>query len=169
MGGKFTTGITSNPPLRQVAKELKAADKALPKRLAKVNKEAADIVASDARDRAGGEGPQESRMAGAVKAAATTGAVAINISNTSSYPYALAAFLGTKKRTGWYADDRYADSAGRQFPDWVGASWEPGGTGGPKPIQEAIRTNLDRVLEMHGEAVDDLLDEVFGEARTGGL
>lgn len=165
MAGKVSTGITSDPPLRSLAKELRAVDRTLPKRLAAVNKEAASIVADDSRDRAQGEGGAEARMAGAIKAAATTGAVAINVSDTAGYPYALAAFLGAKGRFGWYADDRYADSEGRQFPEWVGASWEPGGSGGPEPIQDAIRNNLDRVLAMHGDAVDDLLTEIFGEAR----
>ena len=92
----------------------------------------------------------------------TTAAARIGIRPT---PGAQATFWGAKRRTGWYARERYSGSTGRQHPPWVGASWGAGKRGeGPYVLNEAIADHRDEIDEMVLAAPM----EVFRQATGGG-
>ena len=162
---KTGTGVNTDPDLKALAKNLRAADKQLPKQLAKVNQRAAEIIAGESRANAASDGGLEAKAAPAIKASAAQGEVRIVVAATSAHPYALVAFLGAQRHTGWYSDSRY-DDGHPQHPAWIGDTWVPGETGGPYAINQAIRDRLDDMLEAHGQAVDDFVDQAF--ASPGG-
>lgn len=147
-----SVGIDTNPPLKQVAKQLRKADKELAKEFGKVNQKAADKIAKTAKSKAEGDGGVEAKASAAIKASRTAGAVKVTVSSAGAHPYALGAFLGAK--------------AYPQFADWVGTDWEPGGDGGPYALNPAIREELPGVLADYGDAVEEFWDHAF---TTGGI
>ncbi len=119
-----------------------------------LNRRVSDLVGGRARSAAG------SSLGRAIKSRAT---------NTSAYietvpkpPYALAHLWGAKRRTGWYSNPRYAASAARQFPAWVGNQWDPGETGGqPYHIGPAINRSVDEVMALYSEAITEVAKDAF--------
>lgn len=75
-------------------------------------------------------------------------------------PKANTAFMGAKKKTGWYAALRYRDST-RQHPEWVGNQWTAGGPGGPYAVNPAIRDNITLILNTYAHAVDRVARRAF--------
>jgi hypothetical protein len=146
--------------LRTELRRLKPDSPEWARRFGQVNKTGGTVIVEDAQRRASGLGRQQSRAARAIKASSGQMGIRIRLAGGSSVPTALAAFLGQNQRSGWYARRRYKHSAGRQFQPWVGNSWEPGGPGGPLAINPAIRANLDDVLDMWGDAVEDLMQDL---------
>lgn len=72
-----------------------------------------------------------------------------------------AAFWGAKKRTGWYAAQKYAGGP-TQHPEWVGNNWDVGVLGqGPYAINPAIFHELDNIERAYGEAVEDIARRAF--------
>lgn len=114
------------------------------------NKAAAEIVAAAVP--AQQLTPQQRRMAARVKAGADLQAGLLRIANTVSAPFAVAAFMGTKKRTGWYARPRYRASRRRQFQPWVGQSR-------PRPIDAAIDKTWPAVEARYLDALADAFDK----------
>lgn len=75
----------------------------------------------------------------------------LSIKNTAAAPFALAAYMGTKKQTGWYARARYNNSTGKQFPEWVGNNWDLLNGVGPYVIADQIQTDRQELLDMYFE------------------
>jgi hypothetical protein len=84
-------------------------------------------------------------------------------------PRALGVFWGAKRRFGWYAASRYAQSSARQFEPWVGNQWDPGETGsfGSRPyyIGAAIDRSVDEIIDMLGDGLEDLARRAFPDGE----
>jgi hypothetical protein len=77
---------------------------------------------------------------------------------------ALGVVWGMRRRSGWFAKERYSGSTGRQFKPWVGNQWDPGEQGGkPYFIGDAINESIDEVLDVYEEEIDKLVAEAFPE------
>lgn len=53
----------------------------------------------------------------------------------------------------------------RQFPEWVGNSWEVGGSGGPAAINPTIRDNLGEIVDAYGDAFERICAQAFPDGR----
>lgn len=72
------------------------------------------------------------------------------------------AFWGAKKRAGWYAAGKYRSSTGRQFPLWVGNSWDTAAAeGGPYAINRALFFDLPKILELYQKMILELAKRAF--------
>ncbi len=150
---RFSGGVNITPDPKAVSKALREADKTLPRQLGKVNAEALEPIAADARSRAQGDGGVRAHAAEAIKASKSASQLAITVSASGAHPEALGAYLGAK---------RY-----RQFPEWVGADWEVGESGGIYDINPAIAAGVNDLMDRYGDAVDQFVSDAFdgtGEA-----
>lgn len=139
----YTTGINTTPPLKEVAKGLKASDRKLGAKLGRINKSAAAPIARDAQSRA--RSRQQVHFAGGIRAKGAATQVAVSIS--AAQPGTIGSFMGA---TRWH-----------QFPPWVGTGWEVGGTGGPLAVNPAIHDALPHMLDDYGKAVEEVWTETF--------
>ncbi len=152
--------------LKEFRAELKAIDKKLPRALAKAAKDAAEVVAAQVRTDARSGTGQQSLLAATARAAGSQTSAKIAVGN-SSLPFAIAAFMGSRHRSGWYAEDKYGDSSGRQFPPWVGNQWDPGeswdghASGEPYVIGGSIRTTKAAFVAKYADAIDDIMHDAF--------
>lgn len=115
--------------------------------LRSINRAIADTVAERARGMAGTA--QQRKAASAIVGAAETRAAKIAIRNRP--PFAQGAFFGALQY--------------RQFPAWVGNSWEPGGAGGPYAVNPAIRDSLDDIVNAYGDAFEATAARAFPDGR----
>ena len=149
---------------KELRRELKAADKAWPKELAKLHREIAQRVTATARGNVASlPSAQQRAAAGNVRARGSAAAARVAVVPTAAVPWAKAAIWGSKGRSGWYADPKYAGSGGRQFPAWVGGSWQVGGPGGPYGVNAAVRSEAPWVEAKYLSGVDDLYRRAFPE------
>jgi len=103
------------------------------------------------RDRARAAAP--TKLTGSIRRLPSRDAAAINI--VRSPPRALGVFMGAKRRFGWYAQPKYAQSVGRQFPKWVGNQWEPGmSSGKPYHIGSAINAAVPKIMDMFADEIE---------------
>lgn len=127
--------------------KFRGVSRTIQKQVKVANKDAADVVAQKARTKA--ETPQQHRNKNRIAAGATIREGYVRISNTNSNPYAVASFMGTKRRTGWYGRPQYDGSPAPQFLPWVGNQHDEGDAGGihtygyPYAISDAIEQTLD--------------------------
>lgn len=147
---------------KEFRRDLKAADKAWPKELAKLHREIAVKVTATARGNVAGlPSKQQRAAAGNVRARGSAAAARIAVVPTASVPWAKAAIWGAEGRSGWFADPKFTGSGGAQFPSWVGSSWEAGGPGGPYGVNAAIRTDAPWVERKFLSGVDDVYHRAF--------
>lgn len=106
----------------------------------------ADLVYDKSQRR--GE-PQQTNMADGMIPSGTTTKAQIRLKSTAGNPYLLAAFMGAKRRTGWFAKARYGDSPKRQFPEWVGNNWNLEAGIGPYVIADVVRDEFDNILDTY--------------------
>lgn len=157
----------SRASLAELRRDLKAIGPAWPKEVAKVNRVVADKGAARARGKAEGLGGVWRRNASAIKARATQtfGAVSVRpaTGTRSTTRGAAAAFWGSDKRSGWYANDAHAGRDGKpQNPKWVGNSWEPGVRGqGPYALNDALAELGPELLEDWGHGIDEVTRRAF--------
>lgn len=132
------------------------------KELAKVHKETGERAAEWAGFSAAGGGTRQQQTAiDRIKGRGTSSKATVGVYVNGATPYALGAFYGGKKRTGWFGGDRYVASTSKQFMPWVGASWKVGGPGGPYHINSAIRDNMDDILKFYTDGLDRLTARAF--------
>lgn len=99
-------GVQTNPDLATLAKGLRDVDKKLGNELGKVNRKSANIIVADARKRAEALGGVHKKAAKAIKPGNRASAIQVVADATGSrHPYAMVAFLGAKRRTGWNAHE----------------------------------------------------------------
>lgn len=112
-----------------------------------INRAIANTVAEKARGMA--ETPQQRKASSAIVGAAEARAAKIAVRNRP--PFAQGAFFGALQY--------------RQFPAWVGNSWEPGGAGGPYAVNPAIRDSLDDIVNAYGDAFEQAAARAFPDGR----
>jgi hypothetical protein len=152
--------------LRDFRAALKAAGNDLPKELRLGLSEVAQIAQRVSIAEAHRMGGIQSKAAKAIKGAATQSEarVQINKSKSKRNPTAFAniAFWGAKKRTGWYAFDKYGQSNTQQHPPWVGNKWEVlNPTEGPYALNAALARHEGEILAALTAALDRLIAEAF--------
>ena len=134
------------------------ADGPWAKELAAAHKQVGERAAEWARFSAAGGTRQQATAIDRIKGRGFKDKATIGVYNAGVTQYALGAFYGGYKRHGWYSADRYRNSAGKQFPKWVGNSWDVGGAGGPYHVNSSIRDHMDDVLDFYWNVVDKLME-----------
>lgn len=116
---------------------------------------------------AGRAGRMQAKMAGGIGSAASSKNAQLTVRNTARAPGAQAAFYGAKRRAGWYAAERYADSRGRQFPEWIGNRWRVAQAGeGPYGINDTLASELPELRRMYMDGQWEVLLRL-SRARPG--
>lgn len=148
--------------LKEFTKAAKSVDSRFGRELTSAHKEVATLMATRAQARLRSGGRQASQAAKAAKPKATQAAA---ILRTIAKPeFSLGVIWGMRRRTGWYAKERYEGSKGRQFKPWVGNQYTPGEANGkPYFVGDAVNESVDEAIEMFGEAVDRIAKEAFPE------
>lgn len=152
--------------LRAFAKELRAIDKAWVSELRRMYRDLAKITTERAQARAQAMGGIQARSAKAIKPKGDNDAARIQIrpskAKRSTQAGANIAFWGAKRRTGWYAAERYKASTGRQHPAWVGSSWEVGKKGeGPYALNDAVADSMPRIEAEFAKGITDITRRAF--------
>ena len=131
----------------------------------KAMKQADRIIAQEiapiAQARARGHGGSTAHFAGMIRGGANAKGAYL-----TARPASNAAIWGAKKRTGWNAR-HVKPGAKPQHPAWVGASWQVGGPGGPRGINDAIREKQERIVRHYGEVIDYLASGAFPQTGQG--
>jgi hypothetical protein len=151
--------------LPEFRRALKAIGPDWPKELRKVHRRIAVEGVARSRAAAGAMGGQQARFAGGISARATQTKASVGVLGGGKNPGAKGAFFGAKRRTGWYARQRYLDTAGAaQFLPWVGNTWAAAVPGqGPYAINPALAAYIPQIVEEYGEMIDDLTRRAFPE------
>lgn len=154
--------------LRDFRAALKAAGDQLPKELRLGLVDVAKIAERVTIAEAHRMGGIQAKAAGAIKGRATQreARLQINKSNSKRNPTAFAniAFWGAKKRTGWYAFEKYGESTTRQHPPWVGNTWElMNPTEGPYALNAALARYSDDLMAALTATLERLLAQAFPE------
>ena len=124
-----------------------------------IHREVANMAAEASRSEASGMGGLQAKAANTIRGAGNVTAARVRISATARTRYASVAFWGITRRTGWYAQPRYAGGAW-QHPMWVGANWRVGEKGeGPYAINAASGDNLDALQDLFSERLQELIDK----------
>lgn len=146
--------------LKEFRNQLRRVDPSLQNELRKVHRRVSDLVADRTKAAMRGGGRQAAKAAPAVKARAASGSAFID--TVGKPPFALGVIWGQRRRSGWYAASRYADSGERQFSPWVGNQWDPGESGGrPYFLGDAVDRSLDEIDEIYLEGIDELTRRAF--------
>ena len=127
--------------LKELQRDLRAVSADLPKELRKANLDVAKIVEAEAKQRASDFGGVRAKAAPAIKGQAEQRRAKIVVDG-NKVPFALGAFYGAKQY--------------KQFPDWVGNSWDAGGPGGPYAINAAIHDKEDEIVDAYAGIADRL-------------
>lgn len=136
---------------------LKAVDPQWAKELSKANRVVAKRVALKARSYANAYGPMQRASSGAIKWSGTQAAASVKVADTTRNPFALPAFWGAKKRTGWNAGNVRPN-----LPEWVGNGWDYGVHGqGPYAINDAVADAIPEVLDDYMAMLDELFSKAF--------
>lgn len=148
--------------LADFGRQLKAAERDLAKEQRRANREVATQVVRWAQSAASGGTRQQAAAARQIRPRATTKAARLAIGASKSAPFARAAFWGSDKRTGWYAQAKYDGSAGRQSKPWVGNAWVAGQRGeGPYVLNDAIADHVEQIEQLYLGAVDRAMARAF--------
>lgn len=149
--------VTQSPAVDDLRKALAAAGPAWERDLVKAHREVGKVAANAARADARGGTPQQRREASAIGQSASKRGVKVTVGSPASAPFGRAVFWGAKRRVGWFAADKYAGSAGRQFPEWVGNAWRPAVKGeGPYVINDSLADHVDDIVDVYGKQMDQV-------------
>lgn len=143
--------------LAEFRRELKQLEdsKGWNRELAKVHRKIGTDTGRAASGIAGGMGGPYSHFAGAIRGGGGVTGAKVAISSAAN-----ATFWGAKKRTGWYAAQRYQGGPA-QHPRWVGTGWEVGGPGGPYAINQTIAARMNETLRDFEEGIVDIARRAF--------
>lgn len=127
--------------LIDLQRDLRAINRDLPKELRVVNMKAAELVADDARGRATAAGGALGKASPSIKAVAQQRSAGVRIGG-SKYPFAMGGEFGS--------------IAYKQFKPWRGSGGDAG-----YAVYPAKRDNTDRIVDMYGDALDELTKKAF--------
>ena len=134
------------------------------KALKKVYRQVAQMEQRHARANATAAGGAFAKARTAIKGDQTIKSASLGISRSNRIPFAAATFWGTKKRSGWYARERYDQSRGQQHPEWVGNTWSVGSfTEGPYVINYTIAEDMDEIVGEFSKGLDEMFAEAFNQ------
>lgn len=151
--------------LRDLQRELRAVDKALPRELRIVHKDVAEIIASAAQRRARALGGIHAKAASGIKAGAEQRSGFIRLRPTATLPFLLGAEFGAKhnearrvrtpsgaiaQRLGW-----------NQLPDWRGNRYLGAAGGVGYSVYPTIREKGEEIVSAYEERLDQLLRKAF--------
>lgn len=140
--------------LKDFQREIRRMAAELSGEMTKIHRELAKFVATSAK----GAAPRGTKSA--IRGRGNRDGAFIDVG--TSPVRALGTFMGAKRRFGWYAHPRYAQSRGRQFEPWVGNQWDPGDNAGkPYYIGDAINASLEPAEELIWERIQDLARRAF--------
>lgn len=148
--------------LSDFRRELRQVDNALDKEMRAAHRKIASRVQSKARSNASAAGGAYARSKTAIRGSSSATFADVGLNRRTSQEFAAATFFGALKRTGWYAAAKYAGSEGRQFPEWVGNTWEAARYDqGPYVINYTVAEERDDIEEPYLDAMDDLFGRAF--------
>lgn len=133
-------------------KELRAANAAFPRLLRVANKEAAEMVAEEARRNASSQGGAARKTAPSIKALAQQRNASVKIGG-KAYPYALGAEFGA------IVYKQFKPWRGNQHNMPSGISFDEQTTG--YFLYPAIRAKRGEVMDAYGELVNKAMDKAF--------
>lgn len=134
--------------LADFRRDLRGAGQGWPRTLSVVNRRVANYVADKARGMT--ETAQQAKASRAIRGSATQSAAKIAV--TRSPVFAQGAFFGALRF--------------KQFPAWVGNSWEPGGGGGPYAVNPAIRDSLQDIVDAYGDGFEHIARVAFSDGAV---
>jgi hypothetical protein len=133
-----------------------------PRQMKRAYGKIASHVQSRSRSNAGLAGGAYSKAKSAIRGSSDADGAAVGVSRSGRIPFAQGTFWGAVGRFGWYAAAKYAQSDGRQFPEWVGANWRAGVTGeGPYVLNYTVDEERPEIIDTFGDAMDDLFRPAF--------
>lgn len=151
--------------LKEFRDALKDVDRSWGKTMGQANKAAADIMAQEMSSRAGSGDKRQRASANSIRAVADQLRAKVR-GGGARYPFAAGAFFGARYRSGWYAQDKYAGSTGKQFLPWVGNQWDPGDSldssqpqGAPYVLSAAIYAKREDFIDAYGDIITRVLSE----------
>lgn len=152
--------------IKDFRKALRAIGPEWPKELAQAHRDIGKIGERVSQAEARRMGGVQAKAAAAIRGRGNQrdARIAIKPSTSKRNPTAMAniAFWGAKKRTGWYARPRYAQSPKPQHPPWVDQHWEVADpNGGPYAINAALHRNWDDLQAAYTAAIGRLVSRAF--------
>jgi len=162
-----TNKVITVEGLREFRKALKEAGEQFPKELKAAHLDVAQIAARVSQSEARRMGGVQAKAAGALRGSGTATQARLQVKPSKSKRNATAmanvAFWGAKKRTGWYAKGKFADSPKPQHKEWVGNDWEVmDPTKGPYAINAALAAHQGDIYDAFDAALDRLVSRAFG-------
>lgn len=159
--------IVSTPDADSLRAALKAAGPAWERDIVNAHREVGKVAANRVRQQARAGTRRQRRAAQAVGQSASKKGAKVTVGNTAAAPFAKATFWGAKRRTGWYAADRYKGRGQPQFPRWVGNNWRAGVRGqGPYVVNDAIADAFPEILGVYGEQMDEVAKAIAARKVT---
>lgn len=148
--------------LKEFLRKLREADDRWAPELKAAHRKVADRAVDWAQFSAIGSGTRQQQQASdRIKGRGFPDRATIGVYNAGLTQYALGAFYGGSKRHGWFSDFKYNHVKKRQFPEWVGQTWEVGGDGGPYHINSSLRDHMDDILDFFTEVIDETVKQPF--------
>lgn len=146
--------------LSELQAQLRRIDKDLPKELSAANKEAAEIVAAEARGRATSLGGVAAKVAPSIKALSQQRSASVALGGPK-YPMAQGAEFGAaqnSQRGPFHSSNRGAyDQVGwRQFDEWTGSGSDAGYF-----LYPSIRARIGDVIDAYADRLDALTRRAF--------
>lgn len=154
--------------LREFRKALKEAGDQFPKELKAAHLDVANIAARVSQSEARRMGGVQAKAAASLRGSGTATQARLQIKPSKSKRNATAmanvAFWGAKKRTGWYAKKRFADSPKPQHMPWIGNTWDVmDQSQGPYAINKALHAHQGDIYQAFDSAIDRLIGRAFGD------
>lgn len=150
-----------SPKLSGFTGALRGAGVAFERDAANITKAEGDKIVDDAKSKADSLGAQLGRAGDNFKDAADGEHLKITVENTRSVPFAIGAVMGAAHdvpREVTRGGTTFAMAGWNQFLESVGDSWEVGGPGGPRAINESIGEHADALLNKHADALTGIWD-----------
>jgi hypothetical protein len=147
---------------KKFRKDLRAVDEKANRKMTDIHKGVAKHTQAAAKSNAASGGGAFAKAKSAITRLANSSSAAIGVHDTSRVPFAEATFWGAKGRSGWYAQQKYTESEGRQFPEWVGNTWTVGAPNeGPYVLNYTVAEEIPKIMDLYARGVNDLFGEAF--------
>jgi hypothetical protein len=147
---------------KKFRRDLRAVDEKANRKMTDIHKGIATHTQTAAKANAAAGGGAYAKAKSAITRLANSSSASIGVHDTNRVPFAEATFWGAKRRSGWYAQQKYAESAGRQFPEWVGNNWTVGAPNeGPYVLNYTVAEEIPKVMDLYSRGVDDMFSEAF--------